>query len=347
MDRKRSLVILGMAASTLVLILFVVSVGWGELVATLLSSHRGYLLLGTFTGLLAVLGMAMTMGVGISAAGVDVPPRKLSRVFLTSMFANSVTPFGLAGGEPFTAYLFSKEVDMPYERAYGTILAIDMMMVASILSLSLIGIIVYTLTFPLSVLGRFIYVALVVFTLVIGTVIFLLWMLFDARWEGGDHLLALLERIPGPSDRLLEYVEAHEEAIHERVALLRETVRSVFSDRRDLYWLVFGGHTAWLLLVMSLFFFLRAVGTDPSFVTVLLVLPLSSFSSYLPLPGGAGGAEVFLTVLILVFSNVSAPVAAGAALLYRFVTFIVPTIIGGVVATSISLEQYSREAPDI
>jgi len=263
------------------------------------------------------------------------------------MFANSVTPFGLAGGEPFTAYLFSQEVDMPYERAYGTILAVDLMLVASILSLSLLGIIVYTLTFPLSVLGRFIYAAIVLVTLTIALVGFLVWMLFDTSWKSTDRIVAVLDRFPGPSGRIREYVEAHEEAIQDRIAMFRQTVRSVFSDRRDLYWLILGGHTTWLLLVTSLFFFLRAVGTDPSFVTVLLVLPLSSFSSYLPLPGGAGGAEVFLTVLILVFSNVSAPVAAGAVLLYRFVTFILPTIVGGIVATRISLGQYERNIPNV
>lgn len=347
MDRNRSLVIIGLAASATVLILFILSVGWSELIATLLTSDRYYLLLGTATGLLAIVAMATTMGVGIGAAGVDVSPPTLSKVFLTSMFANSVTPFGLAGGEPFTAYLFSQEVDMPYERAYGTILAVDLMLVASILSLSLIGIIVYTLTFPLSVLGRFIYGAIVLVTLAIVLVGFLVWVLFDTRWRSTDRIVELLDRLPGPFGGVREYVEAHEEAIHDRITMFRQTVRSVFSDRRDLYWLILGGHTTWLLLVTSLFFFLRAVGTDPSFVTVLVVLPLSSFSSYLPLPGGAGGAEVFLTVLILVFSNVSAPVAASAALLYRFVTFILPTIVGGIVATRMSLEQYSEELPGV
>jgi hypothetical protein len=76
----------------------------------------------------------------LSALGTRVSAVDAVLVNAAAAFANHVTPFGQAGGEPATALLLSDVGDTPFERALGAITSFDVLNVVASLSLASIGV---------------------------------------------------------------------------------------------------------------------------------------------------------------------------------------------------------------
>lgn len=88
---------------------------------------------------------------------------------------------------------------------------------------------------------------------------------------------------------------------------------------------------AWLIFYSIPFFALQAVGAKMTFDDIFFTIAVASFTavivSYIPTPGGVGGAEFAFSVLFIIFVGNSKSLALSAMLLWRFITYYLPTAI--------------------
>jgi uncharacterized protein (TIRG00374 family) len=82
---------------------------------------------------------------------------------------------------------------------------------------------------------------------------------------------------------------------------------------------------------VSLWLSLTALGANVPFPVALVAVPVGAIAGVTPLPGGLGGVETVLIALLAALS-VPASAAAGAVVVHRVGTYLLPTVLGGGVA---------------
>jgi uncharacterized protein (TIRG00374 family) len=89
-----------------------------------------------------------------------------------------------------------------------------------------------------------------------------------------------------------------------------------------------------------------ALGDAPALSIILLGYLIGQLGGLLPLPGGIGGIDGGLVGVLVVYG---APLAATAAavLLYRFILFWVPLIIGGIAFVDLRRGLNHPDRPDL
>lgn len=85
----------------------------------------------------------------------------------------------------------------------------------------------------------------------------------------------------------------------------------------------------WYFDIAVLYACLRAFGSDPGFVVVVMAYFVGQLGNLLPLPGGIGGVEGAMVAALVAF-KVDAGVALVAVLSYRAFAFWLPTVPGAV-----------------
>ena len=93
----------------------------------------------------------------------------------------------------------------------------------------------------------------------------------------------------------------------------------------------------WLAMCVSLWLSLFALGHVVPFSVVLLVVPMGAIAGIAPLPGGLGGVETVIGVLLASLTPVPGSVALTAVFVHRAATYVFPTVLGGGVAVALGL----------
>ena len=88
--------------------------------------------------------------------------------------------------------------------------------------------------------------------------------------------------------------------------------------------------------------------TDVPLFISFFVVPVATVASILPLPGGEGGVETALVLLLVPVTGIPVAVATSASIVYRLGTYWVGTFMGGSAAlylerdTLIPIDDVSR-----
>jgi uncharacterized protein (TIRG00374 family) len=273
----------------------------------------------------------------LATLGVSIPRRTAILLYSAAAFANNVTPFGQAGGEPFSALLLSRAADTEYETGLASIASVDAInfFPSILMAISGLGYFALEVTFDRRLLWATAGVATIAVLVLVGAVA--LWH-FRRRIE---RLLArVLEPVVAVAARFVPGREApSREHIHDRVVSFFEAIDRVGADRRSLVVTLSFATLGWLALVASLYLSLTAVSSAyVPLAAVLLVIPVGSLASATPLPGGFAGIETVMVLLLIPTAGVSASTATAAVLIHRTATYVVPTAVGGGVALSLGRE---------
>ncbi|MFB6186734.1 MAG: flippase-like domain-containing protein, partial [Halobacteriaceae archaeon] len=147
MDFDRRGILVGFGAAIIILIGLVWVVGVDNVLSTLnmLSLSDIIILLLIALGWLLVWSLALRVVLNI----LDIPadPIEAFLLFTAATFANNITPFGQAGGEPFSALLISRATEAEYERALAAIASIDTLNFIPSILLAILGLSYYLLVF--------------------------------------------------------------------------------------------------------------------------------------------------------------------------------------------------------
>jgi hypothetical protein len=330
MDVDLLQILLGFVGTAVVLGVLVFLVGVGDLLAAFA------LLDPTALALVAAAGLAWLGAWSLALRRVlhtlDVPVSSLDAVLLyaSAAFANNVTPFGQAGGEPFSALLISRATDSEYERGLAAIASVDSLNFAPSIALALLGLSYYVARFTVG--DRIQFVIAVVLALAIGIPLagYLLWV---NRARVKAMVTRSLTPVVRVVARVLPGVHAPEQThIRQRISNFYGAIGRVATGGGNLAIAMAYSALGWLFLCVALWLSLWAIGHPVPPAIVFIVVPVGTIASVAPLPGGAGGVEAATVLLLVPTTGVSAATAGAAAIIYRGATYWLPTVLGGLAA---------------
>jgi hypothetical protein len=346
MDVDWRTTLVGFAAALVVLGLLVGLVGVGRVVDALSRAEPMVL-----AGVLAVAvvwmtswGLSLRTVLGILGSAISAPVAVL--VFTAATFANNVTPFGQAGGEPVTALFISRAADTEYETGLAAIASVDSLnFVPSIL---LVGIGYFSATVAFGRRLQYAAVAVAVLAVAIPAAGIYAWRNRYRVEAGVVRLLTPVIRwigrvLPRRSPPDVHVIEA-------RIEGFFHAIERVTGDRRGLVTALGFSTLGWLSLSLSLWLSLYSLGYPVPFAAMLVVVPIGAIAGITPLPGGLGGVEAVLVAMLVPTTGVTVAAATAAVVLHRTATYWLPVLVGGGTAAAIGAggvlptpEEHTRE----
>lgn len=262
-------------------------------------------------------------------------------VFVAATFANQVTPFGQAGGEPISAFLISEAADTEYENGLAAIASVDTLHFFPSIGMAVVGIGLFVLRG--FAFGQDLLVAsLAVVGLLAGFVLALVlgWR-FRHRLESAvlAVLWPVVRRVGEATPRV---TPPSREAIARRVDGFFDSIGRIARNRRLVVVAVSFSFGGWLTLALCLWVSLASLGISVPFVAMLVVLPVASMAGVFPVPGGLGGVETAFIVMIVATTGIATTAATAAVIIYRGVTYWLTMLVGGGVAAVLMDTRYRR-----
>lgn len=335
--------IAGFGVAFLILGLFTWRIGWGRILGVVARAEASLVVPG------AILAFGSVLGVGIAwwlvVRGV-APMNAVEgvKVFFSAQFANAITPFGQLGGEPFIAYILARNTNTPIEESLGATVSADFLNTVPFFTYSLTGIVLFLLFNPNNHLITLL-LKLILFLAILVTGFFLL------LWYKEDVALGLLGRFGAWIDRLIDRMRLQNRwkfGRFDRTYFLEKgenfyhTLRRLMRQPRTIRNVLLVSHLANILGMVGMYFLLQGLGADISLPVVMFLLPAGLLASYLPLPGGLGGIEVALTLLLNTIGGVPFDIASAATLLFRVFTYWMVLLIGGYYSSKLSVDILAR-----
>ncbi|MDY6789534.1 MAG: lysylphosphatidylglycerol synthase transmembrane domain-containing protein [Candidatus Nanohaloarchaea archaeon] len=332
MDGKLRKTVVGASVAAVGLISAVTLIGWKEIFGALISSSPRYMALGFVVSLGTWLAWSISWITVVHHVGHSFSFAKHLMVFFGGLFANNITPMGRMGGEPFIAWVLCKNSDVSYEKSLAAVFSADLINTLPFFSISVIGLLMFVILYPTTFLVKFLGTLLAVVGIAITAALVTAWIRKDFAEEMAVFISSIVKEALSRLGLLTKKLEErlNKEMIQEKVDSFYYTVHSVVSTRKRLFKAVIMSHLAWFLEIVVLYIFLIAAGwVEPRFTYILLILPISNIASYFPSPGGIGGFEAVLVLLLVFIAGIPVSTASVAVILYRTAAYILPTIVGG------------------
>lgn len=320
-------VAIGFAAAAVVLAGLVYVVGPDGVIAAvgMLDGRDVALLVAVTLGYLVAWGLALRTVLG--ALDVEAGPVTAVLLFASATFANNITPFGQAGGEPFSALLVSRATDSEYESALAAVASVDTINFIPSIALSVLGLAYYLTVFAVG--DRLLFVAAAVAALAVGVPV-LGYAVWRFRPRVQRVVVGLVHPVAAAVARVVPSVTPPTRPhVRRRVRGFFRAIERVADSRTTLVEALVLSAVGWACLAAALWLALVAVGHPVPVAAALIAAPVGAIASVTPLPGGLGGVELALVAVVVPITAVSAEVAASAALIYRGATYWLPTLLGG------------------
>jgi len=286
----------------------------------------------------------LTLRTVLSVVGVEVSMIRGFLLLAGATFANNVTPFGQAGGEPFAALLVSRTTGTEYENGLAAVASVDTINFVPSISFALAGAGYYATRSAVAGRVGVAAVSLVVLALGVPVVAYLAWRTRDRVAEMAVAVLVSAGRAVG---RVVPRVRPPDAAeLRDRIEGFFAALERVAGDRHSLARSLTFSAVGWLLLSTSLWLSLFALGHAVPFAAALFIVPLGSVAGVAPLPGGLGGVEAALVLLIVPITGVDAGTAAAAALLHRGATYWFPVLLGGSATAMLEADNVVESVSD-
>jgi len=347
MDSERlRTTVLGFGVAAVVLCVLGWLVGIDDVVTILTQADtEGVIVVGVL-----VAGWVAIWGFGIRAVleALGTPTSPSTGVLLSAGagFANNVTPFGHAGGEPLTGLLIVDRTSASYERGLAAMATVDTVNVIPSVGFGLLGVGAIAVDGPV---GDRLMVATVGG---LGAVV-VLSVLGVAGWRRRidltDRLIVGLEAVFQPVARLVpQLTPPTRNAMATRIEGFVDDIEQIAGSRRTLLIVVGYSAVGWLSQIAAFWAAFEAIGTPISPAAALVAVPIASVAAALPLPGGAGGIESALVGLLVAtpLTGLSSASAVAGVVLFRGFAFWVPTGVGGIVFAESAVRQRRRDHAD-
>ena len=325
--------LLGFAGTFAVLGVLVWFVGVGDLIAILAGANRWLVALVVCVTVLWLVAWGLALRTVLAVLGVDISPPASFLVFSGAMFSNNVTPFGQAGGEPVTALLISRIADTEYETGLAAIASVDTLNFVPSITLALFGVAYFATEVTLGTNRNLVLATAVVVALAVAVpgVVYLGWTRrYELEHRAVGFLVPLVRRVARRIPRTPVPTVAGLEA---RIDGFFRAIERVAADRESLVAALALSAAGWGFQMLGLWLAFRAIGTPIPLSVAMVVVPIGASAGVTPLPGGAGGIESVLVILLVAapLATVSQSVALAAVVVFRGAVYWVPVVLGGTV----------------
>ncbi|PAU84656.1 TIGR00374 family protein [Halorubrum salipaludis] len=326
-SQRRGVVIGGIAALAVLAVLFVV-VGADRVIGTLRSADPT-LVAATFGFALCwLVAWSLMLRTVLGSLDVSLSVGTAFLVYAGAVFANNVTPFGQAGGEPVAAALISRVSGSRYETGLVGIASVDVLNVVPSISLVFLGVGYYATS---AAVGERLEIAVGVAVALIAAIVSGIALGWRYRRVVVDRLPGAVGAVAGRLDRFdAETVEA---GIANRLRNFFEDIERVGTSPGRLAAAVGLSLAGWVFQAAALTVAFAAVGHGISPVIPLFAVPLAYVAGATPLPGGLGGIEAAFVALLVPTTGVPASAVTAAVLVFRGGVYWMPVAIGGASAS--------------
>lgn len=311
---------------------FAVALAFLGLLATWLGTRRVTVVLsnidplwlgvGCLSTLLCLAAWGKGWQVVLREVGVEASYRRLLVTYFAATFANYVTPLGQAGGEPFIAYVLARDTEASYEDSLASVVTADLLNLLPFFSFSAVGLGILLWRTELPELVRPLAQGLLALAVGVPALVVLGWR-FRQRLRRAV-LIAVT-----PVARHTRYISLT--GVRERIDDLYTAFGRIARNPWRLLEAVAFAYIGWVFFALPLFFAGRALGYPLGILLVLFAVPASTLAGLIPSPGGLGGVEAALTLLLVTLVPAVGPGTAFAiAIVYRVASYWFALGIGGV-----------------
>ncbi|GAA0511687.1 hypothetical protein SAMN04488066_10459 [Halorubrum aquaticum] len=333
-DGNRRVLFLGSLAAVAVLAVLFFLVGAGDVVDTLSTADPAYVAATVAFALCWLVAWGLMLRTVLGSLGVSVPVHTSVLVYVGAVFANNVTPFGQAGGEPVAALLISKVSDCRYETGLAGIASVDVLNVVPSLSLVLVGVGYYATT---AAVGDRLGTAVVSAVALVGGVVLVISVVWRYREAVVERLPAVVSPWVGRITRGRYDAAELEADLTERLDRFFADIERVGTDRWGLSIVVGLSLLGWLAQAVALTAAFAAIGHAIPPYVVLFAIPLANLAGATPMPGGLGGIEAAYVALLVPTTGIEASAITAAVIVFRGATYWVPVVLGGIVTSALGV----------
>lgn len=328
-------VVVGFAAAAVVLGLLASLVGIDDLFRELSRASTGHVaaVLGLHVVWLVAWGLALRAV--LAALDIPVTPLRAILLFAAGMATNNVTPLGQAGGEPFTALLYSSEFDVDYEQSLAAAVSADTLNFIPSVALALGGVGWLALT---ASVDDDLLTVVVAATSVAFLVLLAARPVWRRRSSVAGRVADVVTRPFRTVARVIPRFSPPTRAdVVRRIEGFLRAVERVGTDPRRLVFALTVSIVGWSAQALGLWVAFAAVGVSVPFALAVIGATLTPLAGATPMPGGTGGIEAALVALFVAAPiGVGAPTTAAAVAIYRVVNYWLPTLSGGAVALAVA-----------
>jgi uncharacterized protein (TIRG00374 family) len=311
----------GFVVAAILLYLLGFVAGWDKIVTTLRDARPRWLALACLSTLCGLVAWGKAWQVVLAVIGIEVRFRRLVVTYFAATFANYVTPFGQAGGEPFIAYVLSQDTDASYEDSLASVVTADLLNLLPFFNFAAVGLAVLVLRAQLPATVRPLAVGLTALAVAIPAIVYVGWN-YKESIEAGT--LRVLSPIARRTDRLSV------EGARGRIDRFYDSLEVLAAEPRELLYALVFSYVGWVLFALPLYFAALTVGQEIDPLVVLFIVPASTVAGVLPTPGGTGGVETVLVLLLGPLVGLTVPAAAAMALVYRIASYWFAIVVGGI-----------------
>lgn len=338
-DRNWRLLGLSVAGVIAIFAVLFVLVDGRRVVETVASAEPALVCLTVGFGLCWLFAWSLMLRTVLGTFGVEVPVGTSFFVYAAAVFANNVTPFGQAGGEPIAALLISRISAARYETGLAGIASVDTLNFVPSISLALLGVGYYAADFTLGERLQFAVGSALALAIGIPAMLVFAWRhRYRLVEKTAGTVTAVVCRLPSVES---DPVGVDAEDITARMHRFLGNVERVATDRRRLAVALGLSLLGWLFQGAALLAAFAALGHAVPVYVVLFVVPLGNLAGATPLPGGLGGIEAAFVALLVPTTGVPASTVTAAVLIFRAAIYWMPILIGGSSATMFGVRVYA------
>jgi uncharacterized protein (TIRG00374 family) len=288
-----------------------------------------------------LIAWGLSLRTVLGVLGVMLSIRKAFLLYASALFANNITPFGQAGGEPVAAVFISRLSDTDYETGLASIASVDAIHFAPSITFALLGLTYYAIFVTVGQYIQLAAIVVVALAVVIPVVLFLAWRYrYSIERHAVNSLTPLFQYVGRIVPRL---TPPSAEAIERRIEAFFAVLERIATDRRGLLIALTFSALGWLIQMSILWLAFVALGHRIPFYVVLFAVPIANIASIVPFPGGLGAIETVFTILLVSATPVTRAVVLAAVLIHRTIIYALPVVIGGSTAVLISTRTYATE----
>jgi hypothetical protein len=305
-------------------------VGPGAVATVLADATPGHVAasLGLVALALLVWGTSLWLVLGTLDAGVSLPRAVV--LFLGTLFLNTITPLGQAGGDPPSGLLLARGCAVRFEEGLAAVASVN-----TVNRLTGVGLAMLAVVTVGTARGFGPRATVAVPALVAG----LLLAVLALAWQGRGWLVPRVTGALTPAARLvarpLPGVEPpSREAVRTRVAGFVMAIERI-ATLRTLTAVVLLGAIGQLAVAGALVMAMQAVGVGMGLAMALVAVPLARTAAAVPTPGGLGGVDIALGWLVVTLAGVPAAHATAAVVVFRMMSYWAPMVPGGLIAGAV------------
>ncbi len=316
--------LLGFAVAGALIYLLVMASGWRRVLDALEGADYTWVWIACGSTIVGLAAWGKAWQIVLAVLDIEVRFKRLVVTYFAATFANYVTPLGQAGGEPFIAYILSRDTEANYEDSLASVVTADLLNLLPFFNFAALGLSYLLLKASLPDNAKTLAQGLVVLAFGVPAIAYGGWR-YRGRVE--DIVLTIVRPIATRTNRITV------DGVRKRIDRFYHSLERIADEPRELLFALVFSYTGWVFFALPLYFSGRALGLPLDLVLVLFIVPASTLAGMTPTPGGLAGVEAALAILIIgLVPAIPWSSAVAAAIVYRFASYWFVLVIGGLAA---------------